>query len=556
MKRKNTLAFILSACVLAGALGGCGDKPAESSSLPSSTPSSSQTVESSEPESNVPDYMNATGYPITKDKITVTVLGQKDPGAAEWNDLLLFQKAEELTNIHFDFTLVESTSYAEKKNLALASGEYPDVFMRQLGVSDEETYGPLGTLLDLTDLISQYAPNLSARMAEEPEIQGSMIATDGKIYGLPYICRTATRNPSVSFYDLNWLDNVGLEPPQTIDELYTVLKAFKEQDANGNGDPNDEIPWSNAGGDGALNAFRTAILPAFFGAFVDGNHLAVKDDGTVFFPPAEDTYKEYLAYLHKLYSEGLIDPESFTQTSQQHQAKCKSNIVGILNASPTIMPAEFNGNYWSLAALTSEFNDVKVMPPYTNIYTSRGAITDKCQYPEAVMRWFDIWYAKDEEAVEGLCGNALFLGIQGEHWDYADAEKTQYSFIEPVTAFQDVNATISVNMYIPSYLNFMAYPTNFPLMEMKVKAVQTEQEPYQKDGYSPYARATKEENDQLALVETDIQNYVKQMTSKFIVGEASLDEFESYVTTLENMGLADYLALKQSIQDRYMAGIQ
>ena len=57
MKRKNTLAFILSACVLAGALGGCGDKPAESSSLPSSTPSSSQTVESSEPESNVPDYM-------------------------------------------------------------------------------------------------------------------------------------------------------------------------------------------------------------------------------------------------------------------------------------------------------------------------------------------------------------------------------------------------------------------------------------------------------------------------------------------------------------------
>ena len=65
---------------------------------------------------------------------------------------------------------------------------YIPVSYTHLGVSDEETYGPLGTLLDLTDLISQYAPNLSARMAEEPEIQGSMIATDGKIYGLPYIC--------------------------------------------------------------------------------------------------------------------------------------------------------------------------------------------------------------------------------------------------------------------------------------------------------------------------------------------------------------------------------
>lgn len=550
--KKVRITSLFLVCLLVLSLfSGCGKKAPTNTDVKKDPPASSETKKDdekpAEPESTVPDYMNATGLPITKEKITVKVLGLKNAGGTEWGDLELFKKIEEMTNVHFEYDLAEPSTFVEKKNLALASGEYPDVIMRQVTINDEDTYGPQGVFINLKPLIEEYAPNLTKRLEEHTDMKAAITAMDGNIYGLPYYQQTSTLNPHLAFFDTTWLTNVGMEMPVTTDDLYDLLKAFKEKDANGNGDPNDEIPWSGTGL-ASLNGF---ILPAFTG-LSGGATFDIRDDKVVFTPTLPE-FKEYLTYINKLYKDGLIDPEMLTQTSQQTLAKTKSGTVGIYNTTPTILPPETTNLQDCLEPLVSATNKEKVTKAYSPVYTGAAVITDKAKHPEALMRWFDLWYAKAEEGIEGLYGNTLFVGLENVHWEYASADKKTYKFIEPITGFADLNNTITVSAQMPIYLNFLAYPSDFPLLEMKVKGVQNRQEPYMKACYPANVRYTEAEYERASLLETDINSYVEQMIAKFLIGDEPIDNFDKFVSTLESMNLNELLKIKQDVYDRWLA---
>lgn len=554
--KKKVISFLLIIVMISSLFIGCGKQ--EDKETSKDTQDETEAVDKDkdddkgedEEKPDVPDYMNATGYPITKEKITIKAMGLKNPGAVDWSELEIFKRAEELTNIHFEFELAEASTYPEKKNIALAGGEYPDVFLRDMSISDEETYGKQGIFINLQPLIDDYAPNLKKRLEEHPEMESAITALDGNIYGLPAYIRTSTMNPWLCFFDTSWMERVGKDMPETVDDLYDLLKAYKEEDANGNGDPNDEIPWGGVGV-GNLNF----ILAAFTG-LAGGVDFDVQEDGTVVYTPALPVFEEFLKYTNKLYKEGLIDSEMFTQTMQQHMAKVKNGIVGIYNVSPTNLPPETEALQDGLEPLVSEFNDKKVAPLYETVRTGKGIITDKCQYPEAMMRWFDIWYATSEEedgAVNGLNGDSLFLGFEGEHWEYGDTNKETYRWIEPVTDFQTLRDEVKVTLDtgLPGYLHFMPYPADFPLMEMKVKAVQTRHEPYMVQRFPTTVRYTDEELERVTLLETDISNYVEQMVVKFITGDEPIENFGRFVKTLEEIGLEELLDIKQKAYDRW-----
>lgn len=498
---------------------------------------------------NVPDYMEATGYPIVKEEITIRALGRRDATSPEWNEMVLFQKVEELTNIRFEFELAESAAiYNEKKNLAFATGNYPDVFMRSaVTIREEEKYGPEGVFIDLKPYIDDYAPNLKKRMAEHPEIESAITAMDGNIYGLPAYIRTSTQNPWICYMNAEWLDRVGKTMPETVDDFYELLKAYKTQDANGNGDPNDEIPFGGTG----LGPFNF-ILASFTG-LAGGMTFDVKEDGTVVYTPLIPEFKEFLIFANRLYKEELVDPEIFSQSGEDNQKKAQSGIVGIYNVSPTSLPAETTDRQDCLEPLTSEFNDKKVAPAYQAVIPGAAVITNQCEYPEALMRWFDIWYAKEDEGVEGLDGNALFLGFKDEHWEYADPKNETYRWIEPVTSFQTLRNEnkVTENTGLPEYLNFMPYPADFPLMEMKVKATQTRQEPYMIPTYPRTARYEDEIFERIAELEGEINPYVNQTVIKFITGEEPIENYDNFVSTIQGMGIDELKEIKQDGYNRW-----
>ncbi len=132
----------------------------------------------------------------------------------------------------------------------------------------------------------------------------------------------------MQFINKQWLDNLGLEVPTNWDELFEVLMAFKEEDANGNGDPNDEIPMDfSPVGTGGFGFFQPSVLLGSTGITITGGggQGYFLEDGEVknFF--VDERYKEVVAFLNKLYSNGLINQEVFTQDYTKYQSVARGS---------------------------------------------------------------------------------------------------------------------------------------------------------------------------------------------------------------------------------------
>lgn len=564
MKFKRVVAFLLCAAMTAAVFGGCNQQPAETTSSGSSSTASTDATSSedvsSEDESGVPDYMNPVGeYPITKELTTYTAMVLADPGhPADWNELLVFQRLEELTNIHIEWQQETAESYETKMGLALASNEYPDIFMRGLGPTSGDTYGPTGQFIILNDLIEQYMPNLKMLFENEPLVQAATTSTDGNIYTLPYYYPSSGNVPTTSFFNEQWMINVGIDKvPETTDEFYELLVAFKEQDANGNGDPNDEIPYTATG----ARQVGYFLAPAFTG--YAGYHQSwwwdLDENENVVFVPQQEGFKEYLEFAHKMYEEGLLDPEFATQTSDQRNAKAKSNLVGFYNCSPTTLNGtemeERGENQICLPPLTSPTNSKKVLPKPIDLITYTGAVSNKCENVEALMRWFDLFYADEDHAVEGFFGKVMLLGYENEHWQWCDDTQSKYEFISPITNSSDLNASVTVTSNLPGFVDVSTvYQASNLYMEQKIAEAIEKQVPYYVDVYpNTMVRYTEEENEIVSLYGVDLDSYQIMMETKFITGEESLDNFDAYLTSLEQYKISELIEIRQAAYDRLMA---
>ena len=503
-------------------------------------------------DKDTPDYMNATGFPIAKDKITLKLMGRKIPQNGEWEEMEMFKRMEELTNIAFEFDTPISTGYLEKKNLALVSGDYPDVFYSGgIAIQDEETYGPQGVLLPLEDYIEKYAPFIKKTLSENPEIKKAITASDGHIYSLPYICRTKTMAGSILYINMDWLSNVGKGKPKTVDEFYDVLKAFKEKDPNKN-DKQDEIPLSywkqNSACDGILN---NIFYAAFSGQAGGAWHDIIGDK--VVYNPVQPAFKDFLAYMNKLYSEKLLDNEMFTQTLQQYVAKYKEGTMGIssISLSSVLSPGD-PANYEILSPLTSSINVKKVTPHLSGVYTGTFALTNKCKYPEAMIRWADVFFRAVDDNVKGLCGLTNFLGIYEYNWYFDDASRKTYTRESKVEGLNPVEY-ISKHV-MPGGFGWVvtdAVPNTDPILLLKATESEKQYFPYMIPIYPNTVRFTQEEAERMNFLSNDINNYVGQMIAKFIIGEEPLSQWDTYVKTVNSMGLEELTKIMQDAYDKW-----
>lgn len=545
---KKSMALILSVAMSISVFAGCGSKPkGDADNKPAGT----------EAQSDIPEYLNAEGYPIVKEKITYKAVGMKSAAQGEWADMEVLKTMEKITNIGFQFETPLSTGYTEKKNLLLASGDVPDLFIGgALTVTDEETYGSQGLFIPLEKYIDRYAPSLKKLLESDPSIKRAITASDGHIYALPYVVRTKTAAPSLLYINMKWLENTGVKKPETVDDLYNVLKAFKEKDPNKNGQA-DEIALSDFKRPSLLNsAFSSTIMNAFSGQ-AGGANFDIKD-GKVIYTPIQSYYKEYLTYMRKLYSEGLLDKEVFTQTQQQLVAKGKEGKLGILTVTPSsILNVDKYDPHEVIPPLTSSINSKKVTAELPGIVTGTFAITNKCQNPEALMRWVDILYKDVDEAVEGISGMAMFLGEYKNHWDFTDAGKTKYkreskdpqmSPVEYTTKLVTPGAAAS----FPAKVITDAIPDGDVFLALKATESEKNYFPFMIPVYPGTVRYSKAESDRAAFLQNDINTYSEQMMAKFIVGEEPLDKWDSYVDTLKNkMNIEELTKIKQDAYDRW-----
>ncbi|MDF2924201.1 MAG: transporter substrate-binding protein [Paenibacillaceae bacterium] len=516
----------------------------------SDSPAASTPASSSAPVPASVQELTASGFPIVNQPITMTAMGSKMATHAEWKDMKVLNEYAKKTNITIDWQTIPEAGFLEKRNISLAGGELPDIFYRaRLTPFDEVNYGSQGILIPLNKLIDQYAPNLKALFAKYPEIKKSITAPDGNIYSLPQVADyLAPLISNKQYINKKWLDQLQLSVPTTTEEYYQVLKAFKEKDPNGNG-KDDEIPWS-----GEKTAFQIwAGLRGSWGLGTAGDknpNIDIGQDGKIRFYTMDPNYKGLLEYLNKLYKEGLIDKEVFTQETPQFLAKGTQGVVGSINVSnPTGMGPKFTDDYVAMPALKGPNGD-HLYSPVNSITQVQGtfAITKNNKHPEATIRWVDYFYGEE--------GSKFFrMGIEGETYDTLADGTVQYKELISKNP-KGLSLDQAIGQYSPwpgggvPQLITEKYDRTGNSIPAALAAAKLLQPDIPKE-VLPSFLFTKEEQDRLNALNSDIDTFVKESRVKFVMGATPISGFDAYVSTLKKMGVDELVGIYQKAYDRY-----
>ena len=549
--KKRAISLILAASLCSGMLSGCGGPAAKGTENTGSAASSAASQETAG-DSNV----NKTGMPIVNEPIVLKGMVAQNINVGDWNEHPAIKRMEELTNIKIEWECVPDAGFKEKLNLAFASNQLPDIIMRaQISPSDEMKYATNGQIIAL-DEYKDYAPNFYAVLEEYPAIAKGTTLPDGHIYSLPQINFTEGNLIMHQWINKTWLENLNLPMPTTTDELYDTLVAFRDQDPNGNG-IKDEIPYAVPAKQYATRMFEHLL--GSFGLGVNGTlnvvdydftWLEVDKDKKVNFIPTEEKFKALVEYLNKLWSEGLIDPESYAMDDSQVSAKANADQIGFVNRmGNTQWLGGVKDNYVQPPVLEGPFGDRYYTYHIGNLQsTGTAVITSSNKYPEATMRWLDYFYSKE--------GTTLMrFGIEGESYDVIDGKKV---LREDITNNPD---GLSLDQALGKWALFPggklpqcitddvdASAAQLPATKEANDVVRD----YISPGPENFLRVnyTAEESKKMDVYKKDILDYANENTVKFITGERPMSEWDAFIAEFDKMPVDEYVAINQTALDR------
>jgi putative aldouronate transport system substrate-binding protein len=528
---KKGIGLLLCGCLALLLLGSCGGKK----TAPGGSPAA----------------FNETGFPIVNEPLTLRVIASKHAATKDYNELPVFQELEQKTGIRINWEYT-GPDWSTSKSLVLASGDLPDLFLGGTALNENDVIGNQGMFLDLEPLIEKYGDNIKTMFREDPDMERYARAYDGKIYGLP--SKNANRPETYAVWSINqdWLDKLNLKMPATTEEFYTVLKAFKEQDPNGNGLA-DEIPWAPMGfGDnpGLMNMFCP------FGVVDSMMELWLSvTNGRVQYIAAQEGFKAAISYMHRLYAEGLLDQEVFSNTdwgvwfAKTNPPADSPDIVGVSGTwgrnvgwgeerarhYSVLLPLKGPGGFQAWIRNTEYVQASKYV----------AEIPSSSKNPDIIMRWLDalyepftsllLYYGRPAVQENGDGTYDIILppegsGIDLDSWGWGNAWNYMFpGYCGPSMARKIRNDYIDGGQY-------------------KDKLMYV---PYYKD-YFPMASQTAGESEELAILRTDIHGFTQQQAAAWIVRGGVEQEYDDFIRQLNNMGLPRMVEIYQGIYDRYM----
>ncbi|CAM3098878.1 extracellular solute-binding protein [Paenibacillus lupini] len=480
------------------------------------------------------------------------------------------QFVEDKFNIKFKFELVPSDGAKEKRQISLASGDYPDAYILthyidQFSQADLLKYGKQGVIVPLNDLIDKYAPNIKAAMESNSDLKTLNTAPDGKIYGLvAYTQCFHCSYPSKMWINSEWLKKLNLDMPTTPEEFKNVLKAFKTQDPNGNGAA-DEVALS-----GSTEEFGVRVLPFLMNGFVyddDRNYLNMSG-GKVESAAIKPEWKEGLTYVKSLYDEGLIDPGAFTQNAEAFKKIGENADAEILGAGAGMHPAIFIDLGGPRSAKYNPVPPLKgpngAFGTHDNGGVSPGGkfvITNKASEEEqiALIKLVDYMYTPEGQTNAGS-------GMKGIDWeDPAPGDKALGEDVKPM-----VKTIPSKEGEKPRNAGWSGMGHFYMPKEYRDSWVQGE-DIYDSANYERRLyEATKlyegsepkelfpfwsiwvdpAQSDEMSMLQTNIRDYIEQNALQFVTGNKDLDkDWDSYVEGLKNLKLDRYLEILQAAYD-------
>ena len=580
--KKKLLAMLLAISMLTALFTACGSNPASSAAPPEPSqvseappaedkaPSEQAPAETaSAPEASSTDDAAPTAWPanplgnvdlpLTDDPVTVTMWMGVNPNVLKitediGNDCALWNELATRTGVNLEFTVVNPDTESEKFNLMVASNDLSDIISNattlytnggEAAVADE-------ILIDhLPYLTEELTPQICKLMEEYPDAVPEALTESGWLAGMPQLSmQTETTQTFGPMIRKDWLDELGLDVPETYDDLHDVLVAFKEKKGA------DAPLLLNYAATGINNGLVEGY--GIFGLVADAamSEPYYQVDDTVMYGPIQPEFKEYLTMIHDWYQEGLIwqDFMSYTDFQNPPTDVILADRAGVFYAEVTYMATledAANTEGFELVAIPDFVRNSGDTIPFKEerayAASTPWSISTQCECPELLMQWCNYMYT-DEGAL--LCN----YGIEGESFEYN--ENHVPVFTDLVLNNPDMSTTVALFMYCldrgPFYRDETREQSGYSQAQKDASGIWQSNMSVGR-GIGSTSLNT-EESSEVNQFYGDIKTYIEQSVLEFIIGNRDLAEFDEYVSHIEGMGIDKVTACYQDAYQRYLNG--
>ncbi|MCR2805265.1 extracellular solute-binding protein [Paenibacillus soyae] len=469
------------------------------------------------------------------------------------SDVLMVQEWEKKTNVKFSFEhpTGAGADVVQQFGVMVASNDLPDIIV--WGTNNIQG-GPSklfqdGTIIKLNELIDEHAPNLKKILDENPDVARQVKADNGDIYVFPHL-RVGEYGKYKTFAGQvirqDWLDELGLQQPETIDEWENVLRTIKEKKGI--------APYTSEKG----TLLGTKSSYDFMGAYGLGKEFYLNGSSVVY-SPLQPEFKTYLAKMQQWYKEGLIDPDYATNDGKAKDAKMSSGKAaasfGYIGGSigtwlPALQQSEPNA---MLSAVQYPVLNKGDEPRFTETswaYANQGAmLTSANENPAETIKALDYLLSEEGHMLKNF-------GVEGTTYTLAD---NQPVYTDLILKNPD---GLPIGQAMAKYFiaNYAFVGTDDDRYNEQYYALDTQKEAAKK--YAEFAdnaatvlippvSLTPEEADEFGKIMTDINTYRDEIVTQIIMGSASVDDIDGAVEQFKKMGIERAIEIQQAAYDRF-----
>lgn len=480
--KKRIIALIAAICMLATFSSGCADK---------------KKVDDGAAEISI--FAPAGGKIFLED----------DPVIAE---------IEKKTNTSITANLANPGTLLSDFSILVASGEVPDIV--QLTGFDFYQFVDQGIFMDIDELVEKYGQNIKKAVGEEQAHCWDLLKVDGKLYAIP---KVTSAGKFLLAAREDWMENLGIETPQTLDEYIDMLRRFATDDPDGNGE--NDTYGLGYGASGANGEYVNVFSPIFGAYGFQPKNYMIKGNKVV--PTSvSDEYKESIKLIRELYKERVVDPEIFIQKGDQAKQKLVTGRAGSFIGWWSMVPNTLM-EQWKMKELNPQAK-WKILPAPRGDEGKQGlpgvteiqctvSIARNSKNPEAAMKLLD--YLATDEGFQ-----LATQGFAGVHYDAQTGAVTEegqkglnekwigaLGAIVSNVSFQEANWEKST----PEKWAYIKAAKEMPL--------------YKNDMYSIVT-------DEYNLIYPEINKLEEEWFIKLVTGEETIDNYDKYIKEWEQKG--------------------
>ena len=520
MKRK--IAAIFLSGMLMVSVAGCGNKDSKSSSK-----------------------MGLDGSSVKTDTLTywMPLNPNLTASVSNFGETEYAKEIEKRTGVKVEYIHPAAGQQVEAFNLMIASGELADMIQSnwltysggpQKAISDE-------VIIPLNDYLKDYAPAFNKFLSENKEIAREVKDDNGDYYVFPMLKLDdelrATVGPAVR---ADWLKELNLEVPETIDEWENVLREFKTK-------KNSAAPMS----------FNYAYVYKFVNMF--GTDMGILLDGDeMLFVPLTKQYKEALMRMSKWYKEGLLDKN----IASVDEKMLDSNILNNKTGAAIMLGGSGLGKYLDNAT-TEGFDLTAAKMPglekgvdsdfsFLTARYNQGAsvaVSTKCENPELAVKYLDYLYTDEGHMLANF-------GIEGVSYEMKDGKPAYTDLI--MKNPDGLSMSNIMPMYFRSsnegpFIQDVEYIRQYyskPQQQEAIKLWSRKKADSQIESVPPITPSL-EESEEYANIMANVNKHNSEMFIKFITGIESFDNYDKFLKRFDELNIKRALEIQQNAYKRF-----